>query len=81
MGVVGSCRVRKDGVRGHELSRASGCGGPCQGFGVDKGGRVEIVGSCGESRDGVSAMSELGLLGAEAQAKALAFNDGGPMGT
>ena len=35
-------------------------------------GRAEMVSA---------AMSELGHLGAEAQAKALAFNDGGPIGT
>ena len=46
--------MNRNGVSGHERAFASGCRGPRQDFGVEKGGRVGVVGSCWVIRDSVS---------------------------
>jgi len=75
LGVVGCCGASIDGVSGHARAQANG---QRQGFGVENVGRVAVANLdlAGQEEMASVAMSELGHLGQEAHAKALALKRG-----
>jgi len=75
VGVVGSCRASRDGVRGHERA---GSGGPRPAKALVLTERVEweSLALAGRAEMVSAAMSELGHLGAETQANALLLKRG-----